>query len=1047
MIRGNKVQQRNLVITALFLCGVTTTALAGSASRALNSAPGKLSAPTKEDSADYFAENRNGVSPEAAREADGLRVKTMTSIKTLLDDKKNSRQEFELMLRLGELHVERADYLRTLEIESYVAAHQKWEQSDPKTRDKKPPQASYKNSESSMYNAVQVFRKLVGKYPTHPRTDAVLYALASTLGRLEDENAVNYYNQLIKSHPKSPLLPDAWLALGEFYFDKHQIPEATKSYQHVMDFKSHRAYPYAIYKLGWCFYNSQGINEKSPGDNLRKSITSFQLVVKLSDKKKAGNFNLREEALRDLVMAFAEAEETEQAWSYFKEIGEQDRFYTMLDRLGGLYADAGKNAKAIEVYTRLVNESPNRKTNPQIYQKLVDLHDNRQRFPEVVATIRTMQKTFAENSAWASANKDDTKTIENARSLTERVMHRYGTMFHSRGQKIKNPELETHAAEIYTMYLASFEKMEPAYEVRFYLADIQMAQKKYAQASANFILVAQKKPKDGKHLKDAAFNAVDAISSLVTLTKFAPVPPPGQAPSPLEIPRIRKIYADTLDFYVTLLPSEAAGLPMRFTAAQIYFDYGHYSEAIKRFDDIASKFSASKQAQAAARAIIAYYNEKADWNNVVAFGKRFQQNKALVADAFVRKFIDESLRGALFNRAIASEKIKDFDNAADSFLDFQKLFPQDQNADRALFNASLNLFKSGKVEDSLATQKRLLATYAKSALAPDVMANMGETYEAIAQFQNAADTYRKFAESFPNDKRAPISLYNAGVLYRGIKKTDLAAKSFGDLYQKYPNHIAANDAILESGRIKEASGDSKGAIAAYSMFASSPLNKGKDDALFADAKSVELRLAQDTKHEGARRELGKLVSTLRSKNAAPAHAARHIVARILFNDQENGAKSFMGLPLDNGKEIEHQAAVKQGKLVRLANAYQDIISLGNGEYTVASYYRLGEMHENFASALFNAPAPAGLNQKESAEFKSQLDKAAFPLKEEATKFFETAFRQSAEVETFSPWTQKTYQKMVLLSPQKYPAVQEQSASPGYMSYKVSLNKATNILAD
>jgi arylsulfatase A-like enzyme len=97
--------------------------------------------------------------------------------------------------------------------------------------------------------------------------------------------------------------------------------------------------------------------------------------------------------------------------------------------------------------------------------------------------------------------------------------------------------------------------------------------------------------------------------------------------------------------------------------------------------------------------------------------------------------------------------------------------------------------------------------------------------------------------------------------------------------------------------------------------------------------------------------------------------------------------------------------------------------------------------------LCQAPAPAGLNQKESAEFKSQLDKAAFPLKEEATKFFETAFRQSAEVETFSPWTQKTYQKMVLLSPQKYPAVQEQSASPGYMSYKVSLNKATNILAD
>jgi TolA-binding protein len=1038
---------RKTFITALLLCGIATQALAGSSSRAIESQNHKVSAPTKEDSADYFAENRVGISAETAQKADGLRIKTMNSIKALLDNKKNSRQEFELTLRLGELHVERADYLRDLEIQSYLKEYDRWEHSDTKTRAAKAPTAVYKNSDASLYNAVQVFRKLVAKYPTHPRTDAVLYGLGSTLGRLNDDNAVNYYKQMIKSHPKSPLIPDSWLAMGEFYFDKHDIQNARESYQQVMNFKTHRAYPYAVYKLGWCFYNSQGSDEKKPDENIRKSIAAFQLVVKLSDKKKAQNFNLREEALRDLVMVYAEAEDTDGAWAYFRDIGEKDKFYNMLERMGVLYSEAGKDAKAIEVYTRLVKESSNRKNNPQIYQKMVGLYDNMQKFSEVVETIRTMKTYYVEESQWTSANKNDSKTIEGAKVLTERTMHRYGTMFHSRGQKIKNHDLEAFAAEIYTLYLESFVKMEPAYDIRFYLADIQNAQKKYIQASANFIIVAQQKPKDGKHLKEAAFNAVESISTLVSVTKFAPVPPPAQAPKALDIPRIRKLYADTMDFYVGLLPAEATGLPMRFSAAQIYFDYGHYPEAIKRFADLADKYSGSKQGQTAARTIIAYFNEKADWNSVVAYGKKFQTNKSIIADLSIKKFIDDSLRGALFNSAMASEKGNDHSKAADSFLEFQRLFPQDANADRALFNASMNQFRAGKVEDSIETQKRLLSTYNKSVLCPDVMASMAETYEAIAQFQLAAETYRKFADFYPNDKRAPLSLYNAGVLLRGVQKMDLAAKSFADLYTRYPNHTAANDAILESARIKEANDDLKGAIYAYSMFAESPSGKGKNDGLFAGAKSVELRLSADNKHEAARKDLSKLLHLLRSKGAPAAPAARRIVAKILFNDQEAGAKSFRAMTLDNGKEIEKQAAAKQAKLVRLANAYQDIILLGNAELTVASYYRLGELHEDFANALFNAPPPAGAGQKEAAEFKSQLDKAAFPLKEEASKFFETAYRQSSEVETFSSWTQKTYQKMVQLSPEKYPAVQEQSASPGYMSYKVSLTRATENLAD
>lgn len=1039
--RETKIQVKTILLGLVIGTVFSTPIMAGSKGRAIAVDGDKVAAPTKEDSADYFAEERKNVSPQAKKEADALRVKTIDQIKNILAAK-NGKNEFELMLRLSELYVERADFVRDQEMEYYVFQYDKWKNADTKTRGK-APEVDYKASEAQLQLAVGGFRKLVTKYPKHPRTDAALFSLAKTLGRLNDDNAILYYKQMIANHPRSPLIPDAWLALGEFYFDKHKIPDATEAYQQVMNFKEHRAYPFAVYKLGWCHYNSQ-----SGSDSLKKSIAAFKLVVKLSDKNKGHNFNLRDEAIRDLVMVFAETEDTEAAWNYFKTIGEEAKFYAMLERLGNTYADAGKNDKAIEVYTRLVKESPTKVNNPRIYQKLVGIYEQVNRNDDVVATIKTMHTLFAaQNSTWIAANNQKPELIKDASNVTERTTHRYGTLFHSRGQKIKNKALEANAAQIYEQYLASFAKAPAAYDIRYYLADIQMSQGKYEASSTNFLMVAKQKPKDGEHLKEAALMAVTAVAKLNEESKFPALPPAGQVPKPLEIPHARKLYADTIDQYISLLPNEKTSYSMRYTAAQIYFDYGNYDEAIKRFDNLATNHATTKQGQTAPRVVLGFYNEKTDWTSVIAYGKKYQNNKELMADAGVKKFVNDTLRNALFNSAMASEKAKDYDKAAAGFLEFRRMFPADKDADRALYNASLNFSKGGNVEAALAQQKILLNEYPKSELAPDVTASMAETYEALAQFGNAADTYRKFAHTWPSDKRAPNALYNSAVLYRGVKKNELAATSFAEVYRKYPNQPVANDALFESARIRESMGDANGALGEYKGFAAHAANKGKDDGVFAEAKTIEIQLKQNPKNETARRDLAKLTNQLKAKGSPAAPEGRRVVSQMLFNMQEPNEKSFVAMPLNNGSQIEKQVRDKQTKLEQVGAAYEEILALGNAEYSVASLYRLGEMHENFSQGLFNAPPPANYNQAQANGFKSQLEKIAFPLKTEAYKFFEAAYKRSQEVEAFTPWTSKTYQKMVELAPDKHKEIEEQSATPGYLSYKVSLTKATSSLAD
>jgi TolA-binding protein len=1034
------------LLAGLFYVAITQPALARSTGRAIESDPSqKTIAPTKEDSAEYFSNAKLNVSAADAAEADALRSKTINQIKAITEAK-GAKPNFELMLRLGELYIEGADYKRSIEIANWTKEYDEWKASPTKNKSK-PPKATYNESEAYLQSAVATFRKMSNTFASNPRVDAILFSLAGVLNRLNDDNAMLYYKQLVANHPKSPLLPDAYLAMGEYYFDKHKIADATTSYQKVMDFKNHKAYPYAVYKLGWCYYNSQGHLEKIPGENLGKSVAAFKLVVKLSTKAEVKNFNLRDEALRDLVMAFAETEDTEAAWQYFKTIGEEGKFYAMLERLGNMYSEAGKSQKAVDVYKRLLAEVPNKPTKPEIYKKLVELYDTINQPNNVLSTIKSMHTEFVSaDSTWSKANVNKPDSLTAAQGITEKVSLRFGTLLHSRGQKTKNKSLEEVAAQIYTLYLASFETNPNSYDVRFYLADIQYAAGSYKESSANYKKVAQQRPKDGAHLNEAAFMAVASMSKHNDSLKLPPVPPPGQVPKPLAIPEDRMAYTQVIDLYVELLPKEKDGISMRYTAAQIYFDYGHYDKAMMRFQDLAKSFSTTKQGLTAARVVLSFYNERKDWTNLADVAQKYQENKGLMADSSLAKIIKESYKSALFNQATSYETSNKFSDAATAFLKFQKTFPQDENADRALYNASVNYFKAGQIDDSLKTQSRLLNEYPKSELCTDVTISMAETYEAIAKFKEASESYRSLAQKWPNDKRAPLVLFNAGVLLRGIHSEREAANTFTDLYKKYPTSSPANDAIFEAARLREKAQDFAGATLNYKSFLLNPINRTTEQGYYAESKLVELALKSNPKDEQSRKNLAKLAVQLTTNGKIQAFDARRTVAQVLFNEQEPHVTKFKASRFNATENIETQAAALQARLESLAKNYETIIALGNAEFAVASLYRLGEAHEEFSKAFFQAPTPTHMNQQEANAYKSQLEKVAFPLKTEANNFFETAYKRSQEVESFSDWTSRTFRKMAELSPQKYRDITEQSASPGYLTYKLNITDATKTLA-
>ena len=1017
-----------VVVFSLLYCFILDVNAANAASTVENKAP------TQEDMQDYFSRSRKGISDENLKKAEQLRLKTIDSIEKLLLGQKRGQRKFELFLRLGELHAERHDYLRDLEMRQYDLTYTQWEQNGKKGRE---PKLSNKDSKAALLKSVNAFRKLVREYPQNPRTDAALFSLAKTLLRLDNENAVLYFNQILKSHRNSSLLPDVYLALGEYYFYKHNIANAISNYKLAMQYKTSNVYPYAVYKLGWSYFNAKAKNDKEARKNIDKAIAAFKLVVALSEKDREDrNLNLRQEAINDLIVVFAENERTKEAFRYFSYIGENLAFYEMLEKLGNTYAENGENVKAIDVFNRILTQSMLRPRNPRIHLKVAELYDSNNQTDKAVATLVEMNKRYVVENSWIRANSIDQSLVSEAKELVRKNIHRFAAAYHKLGYDSKRDGYLLSAAKLYQVYLASFSETNEAYELRYYLADIYFHFKKY-EAAANEYYRVSRIGKNGKYLKDSALNAVVSMSKIDEAMKYKKLPPIGQVEKPIPLPAVKKKLLVMMDNYVYFLPEDNESFAMRFSVANTLFQYGHYRNAMSRFNFLAKNHPDKIQGKSSIKMMLGFYVENKSWDDLIKLSRAFLANKKITKSGLEGTIVD-NLKLGVFELAVELSKQKDYFKSADQFVQYQSEFPKDKLADDALFNATSNYYKAGKVEEAIKYGKVLLSRYPNSQHNKHASLDIAQSNESLANFQEAAKYYKAFGLNYPREKESKYALYNAAVLYKGVKSYDEATELFKKFTTVFKRDPAVKDAYFQIADILERQGKFKRSIPYYDTYASL-VGKNSEMGLYASAKAAMLSAKFDEKD--AEKRFSKLMEELRKPKSLAAYEARRIVAAKVFEDMEVKFKRFRGLHIESAATIEKDVGKIQSKLMAVVKGYERLIELGSGEYTVASLYRMGEMHDFFAKELFNAPAPTNAGQQEINEYRTSIEKVAFPLKDQSTKFFEVAYQRSKEVQTFSNWTVLAREKMAYIDPEKYPLIGEKVVLPEYLSHRLNWDSA------
>lgn len=191
-----------------------------------------------------------------------------------------SPDRLQLMRRLAEGYVELENAAVHDKTEAEIAVQDK--KGDPAKLKAEAAKAK-KIAEAARTNAIKYYTSLKNEFQDYSKLDEVLYYLAYEHEQAGDlASARSVYYELIEKAPKSPYIPNAYLAFGELFFQEAQGDPskwdfAIAAYKEVIKYPppDNKVYGYARYKLGYVFWN-QG--------NYAQAINEFKNVIEFGDK-------------------------------------------------------------------------------------------------------------------------------------------------------------------------------------------------------------------------------------------------------------------------------------------------------------------------------------------------------------------------------------------------------------------------------------------------------------------------------------------------------------------------------------------------------------------------------------------------------------------------------------------------------------------------------------------------------------------------------------------------------------------------------------------
>lgn len=922
------------------------------------------------------------------------------------------------MFRLAELYFERSN-------DQYFQDMREMEALQKQGKQAAQPVQHYEDT-------IALYQRLISRFADYRLIDGAYYLLGYCLGEQgEEEEATKVYQRLVELHPKSRFVPEAYTRIGEYYFDSNELDKAAYAYEQVVGYKESPFFDKALYKLAWTYYRQ---------DKFQISVERFTELVDFADASKAAGkrsgSDLRQEALQYMAISFAEERwgGLDKAKQYFSTIGGRPWEYEFFVMLGDVYFDQTKYPEAVAVFDVALERGPNRADAPKVQDKIVQAYERVRDFENAAKARERLAERFVKGTSWYQANRLDPEVLSAAREIAERSLLGAAVFHHRQAQTFKEAKkLELARAEYaaaakgYSAYLTQFPSVKNRYEITYYLADCYYYSLQFAEAAEVFGKV-RDDDSDDKHREVSAYSAVLAVERDIQVLEakheLQPRPVlkaserPADRPVVAEpLPKQKQRLVDACDAYAVRVSKNDKSAAVAFKAAEAFYVFDQFDEARRRFAQILVLFPTSDVARFAANLTIESYSAEKNWDAVEQF------TRSALASASGGEFKSDLQKfklGAMFKKAEELENKGQFELAAAEYIRLVDENPKSNFADKALNNAAVSFEKVRRFESATRLYERVYRDFPSSSLADYALFRVGVNSERFYDFARAIDAYLVVVDKYPKSKHRPDALYNAALALDNTQQHRRAVQEYQRYARLFPERDDAPEVFFRSARSAANANDPQDAVRTYDAYvAKYGKQKGQDERI------VEAHLRAGQLYEklrntnAARKAYGASVGEAAKRRVGGAFAAQAqlALAEMAFRDYED-------IRIE-GTSKQQQASIpkRANALTKVRDEYQRVFPFKQAEWTLASLYRIGNLYETFADALFAAPPPPEVKKLGAdfvEEYRVLLEEKAVPLEDKAVDAYKRTLAEAKRMGAANEWTKRTMRSLNKLRKREFP---------------------------
>ncbi len=899
-----------------------------------------------------------------------------------------SAARLKFLVKILNLNFEQAIYISNQETFHYDHVWQDWSNNGQKGVE---PELDESLSKSHWQSVADVARRILHEYPKAPMADCIIYDEAIAEQNLaQREKAAASLLKLVHDYPNSTLFYDAQFALGEYYFDTADFPQALTRFTKSLHHDNATRYGWGLFKIAWCYFNLG--NYLKAIEYWEKSISYAE--TKIDDEKKSAI--LKDAAFRDLIWGFLEVQDTAGAIAYYRKHKGEEYLGPFLKRLANNYSNKGFRKEAYETWQVLLKEVPLAKEAFEAQTEIVAASYDAKNYDGLWPAIEQLYSLFRSDSVWVKANhKDDVEDVQKKMPV---LIAYYPKALHQQAQKNNRPELYGQAIKGYTLYLKLYPRPPDYAEVMEYLADIYYLQNNFEKAGqvyASLVKLGKEKAvildekgqvkqniheRAGKNMMDAS--SKDFLPEFEILLKITPdFKRPGRP-----IGAKAKNFIDACALYQKWYPADkTTAKNCDIQIGEIYYRSAQAQQAKVYLYILLTKYPGEKEGMAAAENLIVLVKDKKPELIEAA-------TKILTIPIYAKSPLGLKLRKLLRGLEIeAIEREPSKKKRADMYEDKVKKSPQDPEADKFLYNAGNDYLSAGEVPKARDAFANLVSTYPRSTLHAATVLTLGKLYDKTLDSKNASQYYILYGQSYSKEKEAPAAQQRACELLMT------------------ENYIAA----WEQCRIVVARDPPAGiplverfiTIAWYEKnypWMISLINQTfMQLPATAEQKIVAAYKVTVVGTPDQKTQATKQIQQLAKQKNLSGEALRY-VAELHFQDSEKRYTQQMTLKLQGASVDNLQGSIQKlsDGLAALEKAYDPTLKTQDAYWGVAVFYRLATAYEAFARMMMNPPAVEGVA---AADLKTHLQSSVDQMMGKAKEYYGTGLGVARKFNVYNAW--------------------------------------------